>query len=161
MKISEELKQELKKPLGILIQDRDVTRQTISRYIRPDSYLVSVGDATSEKLDAIGFYQHLQIVDGVEKRKKRKLPVSAAKKLYCDNPAGQITEQAIKTIKEAMSMQPPVQIIVNGEEDLLVIPVCAFAPQNTLVFYGQPNEGLVIVHLTQEIRNKTKSILNL
>jgi len=48
---------------------------------------------------------------------------------------------------------------VNGEEDLLVIPVCIYAPDNSVVMYGQPNEGLVIVKITPEIRNKTQTLL--
>ena len=57
-------------------------------------------------------------------------------------------------------MQPPVRISVNGEEDLLVIPVCVYAPENAIVMYGQPNEGLVIVKITPEIRNKTQKLLD-
>mgnify|MGYP003348287999 CR=1 FL=1 len=80
--------------------------------------------------------------------------------MSCDNPAAQITPQSIDTIKQAISTKPPVQILVNGEEDLLVIPVCMFAPENSVVLYGQPNEGLVIVPVTQEIRNKTQNLLD-
>jgi hypothetical protein len=41
-----------------------------------------------------------------------------------------------------------------------VIPVCVYAPENTIVLYGQPDEGLVIVKITPEIRNKTQKLLN-
>ena len=58
-------------------------------------------------------------------------------------------------------MTPPVRLSVNGEEDLLVLPVCIHAPDNAIVMYGQPNEGLVIVKITPEIRNKTQSLLDL
>jgi len=51
--------------------------------------------------------------------------------------------------------------MVNGEEDLLVLPACIFAPENAIVLYGQPNEGLVIVKITPEIRNKAQSLLDL
>ena len=51
-------------------------------------------------------------------------------------------------------MTPPVRITVFGEEDLLVLPVCIHAPDNSIVLYGQPNEGLVLVEITTEIRNK-------
>ena len=54
----------------------------------------------------------------------------------------------------------PVRITVNGEEDLLVIPVCIYAPENSVVMYGQPNEGLVIVKINPEIRNKTQKLLD-
>ena len=50
--------------------------------------------------------------------------------------------------------------MLTGEEDLLVIPVCIHAPDNAVVMYGQPNEGLVIVKITPEIRNKTQTLLD-
>ena len=55
---------------------------------------------------------------------------------------------------------PPVRITVVGEEDLLVIPVCIYAPENAIVMYGQPNEGLVIVKIDDKIRNKTQLLLD-
>jgi hypothetical protein len=53
-----------------------------------------------------------------------------------------------------------VRIVVNGEEDLLVLPVAVYAPDNSVILYGQPNEGLVIVQVTEEVRNKASSIMN-
>ena len=50
--------------------------------------------------------------------------------------------------------------MVIGEEDLLVLPVCAYSPENSVVLYGQPNEGIVIVQINSEIRNKAQSIMN-
>jgi hypothetical protein len=152
------MRDELKAPLGILL--KDTTKENIARHIQKNSYIITVGDATTQKMLEFGFLPSLQIVDGYEKRGKRIPPQSTATKLYCDNPAAQITEQSIDTIKKAFSSKPPTQILVNGEEDLLVIPACIHAPQNSIVLYGQPNEGLVIVQVTQEIRNKTQSLLD-
>lgn len=159
MKLPETLREQLKTPLGILL--RDTTKENILRHIAPDSFVITVGDATTEKMISFNLTPSLSIVDGLEKREKRIPPSGNATKLFCDNPAGQITAQSISTIKNALESKPPVQIIVNGEEDLLVIPVCIYAPQNAVVLYGQPNEGLVIVRITQEIRNKTQKLLNL
>ena len=64
-------------------------------------------------------------------------------------------------IKKAFSMTSPVRITVFGEEDLLVLPVCIHAPDNSIVLYGQPNEGLVLVEITTEIRNKAQTLLDL
>jgi uncharacterized protein (UPF0218 family) len=58
-------------------------------------------------------------------------------------------------------MKSPVRIFVNGEEDLLVLPVCIHAPDNAVVMYGQPHEGLVIVKIIPEIRNKVQTLLDL
>jgi hypothetical protein len=41
------------------------------------------------------------------------------------------------------------------------MPVCIYAPENAIILYGQPNEGLVIVKITSEIRNKTQKLLDL
>ena len=80
--------------------------------------------------------------------------------LNVDNPAAEITLQSIDLIKKAFDMKPPIRISVNGEEDLLVLPVCIHAPENSVVLYGQPNEGLVIAKITPQIRNKTQTLLD-
>ena len=51
-------------------------------------------------------------------------------------------------------------MLVDGEEDLLVLPVCLFAPENSVVMYGQPNEGLVVAEITDEVRDKVQKIVN-
>jgi len=123
---------------------------------------IAVGDATTEKLQSYGIIPSLQIVDAQEKRIKREPPQAnkVSTNLSCQNPAGEITEQSIEIIKQAITSKPPVRIIVDGEEDLLVIPVCIYAPENTIIMYGQPNEGLVVVTVNEEIKKKTKSILD-
>lgn len=159
MKLSASLREELKVPLGILVREEDASKENILGHIPKGSYVIAVGDATTEKLIRYGIVPSLQIVDGLEKRSKRDVPESQATKMSCDNPPAQITQQSIDTIKEAFVSGHPVQILVNGEEDLLVIPACIYAPENSVVLYGQPNEGLVVVPVTEEIRNKTKNFL--
>jgi len=161
LKLPENLRQALKKPIGALIKDKDVTRANILRFLSAGAYIVTVGDATTEKILGFSITPSLQVVDGLEKRAKRDLPKSAAKKFFCSNPAGEITTESIDVIRRALGWQPPVQVVVTGEEDLLVIPVCMYAPKNAVVMYGQPNEGLVVIIVTDEIRNKTKAIMNL
>lgn len=161
MKLPEKLRQALKSPIGFLLAEKDISRANILRFLSADSYIVTVGDATTERMLGFNFMPSLQIVDGLEKREKRDPPKSTAQKFYCDNPAGEITNHSIDTIRKALGLKPPIQIIVNGEEDLLVIPACIYAPPNAIVMYGQPNEGIVIVRVTDEIRNKTKAILKL
>ncbi|MBM2851957.1 MAG: hypothetical protein HW420_504 [Candidatus Nitrosotenuis sp.] len=159
MKLPENLREQLKAPLGILL--KDTSKENILNHLTENSFIITVGDATTEKMLKFNLIPSLSIVDGLEKREKRIIPLNNAAKLFCDNPAGEITIQSIDMIKDALKTKPPVQIMVNGEEDLLVIPVCVYAPQNAIILYGQPNEGLVIVKITQEIRNKTQELLNL
>lgn len=161
MRLPESLRPQLKKPFGLLIRDSEVTKSGISDKIPKDAFVITVGDATTEKMLSFGFNPSLQIVDALEKRNKRELPAGNAKTvLTCTNPAAEITDESISTIRKALKMPFPVRIIVNGEEDLLVLPVAVYAPDNSVILYGQPNEGLVLVRLTEEVRNRAKSIMD-
>ena len=152
----------MKIPLGLLLLESEVDKKNIQKHISVDSFIITVGDRTTEKLIDFGLIPSLQIIDGQEKRIKREIPKSSdvSTTLTCNNPAAEITDQSIETIKKAFTSQTPVRITVNGEEDLLVIPVCIHAPENSVVMYGQPNEGLVIVTINQEIRNKAQKLLD-
>ncbi len=152
----------MKIPLGILLPESQANKKNIEKHLLPNSYIVTVGDRTTEKMIGFGLVPSLQIIDGLEKREKREPPKLAdAVELTVDNPAAEITAQSIEIIKKAFTIKSPVRLCVTGEEDLLVIPVCIYAPENAVILYGQPNEGLVIVKITPEIRNKTQGLLDL
>ena len=162
MDLSETLREELKTPLGELIKDSNSDKEQIIKKIYSEKIVVTVGDATSELLIKMGLIPFLQIVDGKEKRHERDLPISdsVVTTMNCKNPAGEITQQSMDTIKKSLDSKPPIRIIVDGEEDLLVMPVCLFAPENCVVMYGRPDEGLVIVEITSQIRQKVQNIVN-
>ena len=162
MKLPENLREDLKIPLGDLINDIDVNNKNIQTKINPKSIIITVGDKTTENIISLGIRPQIQIIDGLEKRNQRDIPLDDKINtvLTCKNPPGEITQESIQTIQKAFSSDPPIRIIVDGEEDLLVIPVCIAAPENSVVMYGQPNEGLVIVHVTPEIREKVQKILD-
>lgn len=163
MKLPENLRNELKIPLGDLIPNEKINKEKILNLIPKDAFVITVGDATTEKMINYGIIPSLQIVDGQEKRVERSPPTETSVKthLTCNNPAAEISLESIDTIKNAFESKPPIRITVNGEEDLLVLPVCLNAPKNSVVMYGQPNEGLVFVQITSEIKHKVKSLLDL
>ena len=162
MQLPNDLRDQLKNPLGNLIKDNDIDKENIIKEISAESVLITVGDRTTENMLQLGLKPQIQIIDGLEKRNQRVVPTDDAvnTNLSCRNPPGEITEESIQVIQKAFSSEPPVRITVDGEEDLLVLPVCIAAPENSVVMYGQPNEGLVIVHVTPEIRAKVQKILN-
>jgi GTP-dependent dephospho-CoA kinase len=162
VKLPDSLREQLKIPLGLLLPESQVSKSNIQKHLSENSYIITVGDRTTEKMIGFDLIPSLQIIDSQEKRVKREPPKLAnATELFVDNPAAEITTQSISIIKKAFSMQTPVRIHVNGEEDLLVIPVCIYAPDDSVVLYGQPNEGLVLVKITSEIRSKTQTLLDL
>jgi len=162
LQLPNDLRDQLKNPLGNLIKDNDIDKENIIKEISAESVLITVGDRTTENMLQLGLKPQIQIIDGLEKRNQRVVPTDDAvnTNLSCRNPPGEITEESIQVIQKAFSSELPVRITVDGEEDLLVLPVCIFAPENSVVMYGQPNEGLVIVHITPEIRAKVQKILD-
>ena len=162
MKLPESLREQLKTPLGELVLQEDVSKENILNKVSSELIVITVGDKTTENIIHLGIIPQIQIIDGLEKRNQRLVPKDDTinTNLSCKNPPGEITEESTQVIQKAFSCKPPVRIIVNGEEDLLVLPVCIFAPENSVVMYGQPNEGLVIVHITPEIRAKVQKILD-
>ena len=162
MQLPDDLRDQLKTPLGNLINDNDPNKENIIKKNSAESVLITVGDRTTENILQLGLKPQVQIIDGLEKRNQCIVPTDDTinTKLSCKNPPGEITEESMQIIKKAFSSEPPVRIIVDGEEDLLVIPVCILAPENSVVMYGQPNEGLVIVQITPKIRAKVQKILD-
>ncbi len=162
MKLPDSLRDQMKIPLGVLIPENQTNNDEIQKHLSGNSYIVTVGDRTTEKMIDFDLTPSLQIIDGQEKREKRDPPkLKNATELTVKNPAAEITPESISLIKKAFTMQSPVRIFVDGEEDLLVLPVCIHAPENTTVMYGQPHEGLVLVKVTPEIRNKAQTLLDL
>ncbi len=148
--------------MGLLLQNSEATKDNILKTMSKGAFLITVGDATTEKMIKFELVPSLQIVDSMEKRHKREQPLGRVKTVIkCHNPAAEITDESINSIKNAFGQEPPVRILVDGEEDLLVLPAALYAPKNSVIMYGQPNEGLVIVTVTQEIREKVKEIMDL
>ncbi len=162
VKLPDSIRDQLKIPLGTLLPESQADKTNIKKHLSENPYIITVGDRTTEKMIEFDLIPSLQIIDGQEKREKREPPKLAnATELTVDNPAAEITPQSIDFIKKALAMKPPVRLNVHGEEDLLVLPVCIYAPNNAVVLYGQPNEGLVIVKITPDIKSKIQRLLDL
>jgi len=160
--LPENLRDELKIPLGKLILNSSSEKESYIRKIYSEKVVITVGDATSQLLLDMGLVPLLHIVDGQEKRQKRSLPLanSINTEITIKNNAGEISDESFNLIKNIFEEKPPIRLVVDGEEDLLVLPVCLFAPKNSAIMYGQPNEGLVIAEITNEIREKVQKIVN-
>jgi len=162
VKLPDSLRDQLKIPLGVLLPIGQDNKRNIQKYLSDDSFIITVGDRTTEKMIDFDLIPSLQIIDGLEKRIKRDIiKLGNAFELKIDNPAAEITLESIEIIKKAFTMHSPIRLTVNGEEDLLVLPVCIHAPENSVILYGQPNKGLVLVQITTEIRNKAQALLDL
>ena len=126
VKISDSRRAELKKPLGILIADKDITAEAIAKHAGVDASYITVGDASTERASTLGLNVCMEIVDCLEKRVSRSAPNMRENFtiIRCTNPPGHITADAEAIIYEVMEKIPGtrVRIIVDGEEDLLYCP---------------------------------------
>jgi uncharacterized protein (UPF0218 family) len=150
----EEIKKELKKPLGKLINKNEELINRIKENIN-EKKLIIVGDYTSRILYEKGIYANLYIVDSkIERKPIEKFIINSYIKIYAYNQAGTISSSAINAIKKAFRLiskeGKKVIIYIDGEEDLLTLLAIKFAPENSIIIYGQPNEGSVIVEATNE-----------
>lgn len=135
MKLPDSLRDQMKNPLGDLIPESQVSKSSIQKYLQTNSYLITVGDRTTEKMIAYDLVPSLQIIDNYEKRVKREPTKNniTYTELSCNNPAAEITPASIEIIKKAFTSKSPVRLTIIGEEDLLVLPVCIHAPENSVV----------------------------
>ena len=150
---------EFKAPLGKLYADFE---DAIPK-IKEASFLISVGDQTTKNLVDNDLIPDLVIIDNRIQRKDQDHNhdiIRTENILEADNPAGTITENLWETIEEAISLTLKDSenriIVVKGEEDLAVLPCLLVAPENAVVLYGQPNEGLVFVNVFEGKDKATK-----
>ena len=161
MPLSSKDAQLLKQPFGALIPDKQVTKQKIASMLKGASKVIGVGDATTERLVGFGIIPDVAVIDGKERRLKRSYPADyEASEMRCANPAGSISKEAVKVLRDALKAQPPVRVFVDGEEDMLALPVFTMAPEGSAVLYGQPLEGLVVVKITPAKQKQAKDLMD-
>lgn len=152
----------LKRPLGELFAEADEAIERL-RKLRP-TRLIAVGDITTAELLAAGIKPDIVIVDFKVMRSpasddiRRAIDSHPARVLWVRNPAGTITPELRDALETA---SPPAKIIVDGEEDLAVLPAALAAPVGSVVAYGQPNEGLVLVIVTEQKKREFRGLLKL
>ncbi len=160
MQFSSEELSLLKKPMGILLSNDKIDANTLQHYISNAKMVVSVGDASTDRLLALDIVPDIQVVDGKERRMHRSYAGDMyVNELRCTNPAGNVTDEAIDVFKEALDARKPVRIVVDGEEDLMALVALAYAPDDTLIVYGQPLEGMVLVRVNKEARDKYRDLI--
>ena len=152
----------LKEPFGTLFAGGpDKSMLALGQFIkrhRP-SRTTAVGDVVSKATFAAGIPVNLRIIDKMSMRKPAvPFKLSARKTYTVKNPAGTITQESWDAIRRAMK-EDDVLIVVGGEEDLLTLPCIVESPDDSLVLYGQPSRGLVVVETTPAAKEEARLIL--
>ncbi len=159
-RLPEGLRPRLAKPMGRLFSPDEMKSEEFKEAVLRAPMVITVGDRVTETIGKLGRVPDVQVIDGRENRKDRELPnVPFSRLVKVTNPAGTVTQQAIDGIREAFEGGKPVRVLVEGEEDLLAIPVIAIAPLSANVFYGQPREGIVVVGVGADTKSMNRGIL--
>jgi len=161
--LPDNMRHELAKPLGVVVPNT----KAAGSFLRNSKRLtISVGDRTTYALLTAGIVPALMIIDHRVNRKAYRTlqPIIKAhgfRQQTVRSGPGYISYEAIQMITAWFSSpQPPHVIVVFGEEDLLALPVLAYAPIGSVVYYGQPNnKGIVEVHVTAKNMHRARSML--
>jgi uncharacterized protein (UPF0218 family) len=162
--LTTELRKELKKPQGLLIDGPfEKTTKRLKELIEEEkpSLIISVGDVVSRNMIEYGVSLNVLIVDNKVMRKPiQPITVDADQTLYAENPPGNITDEAWAAIRSAIEQKGQTRVMIEGEEDLLTLVAVLAAPENALVVYGQPHVGIVVVKVTEETKERMRRIVD-
>ena len=151
------LRGELKDPLGPIETDAEVLLRNVS------GPLFAVGDVVTYHFLEAGREPDVALVDGRTKREavdaELRRTVTAGEVREVVNPPATITAELARTLRTAIDAPDPVTILVDGEEDLAVLPTVVAAPDGASVVYGQPDEGMVHVVVDPDVRESVRELL--
>ena len=161
LRITNEIRQQLKKPLGELISGtfsecNDALRLRIQETAPPK--VILVGDTVSRNAVLSGIRADLIIVDNKEMRHETGPFRYGSRILFrLTNAQGAINSISWSVVKQAIEIGNAA-LIVEGEEDLLTLVAISESPIESLVVYGQPGEGIVMVSVSE---GKKQDVLRL
>lgn len=129
-----------------------------------DSFLITVGDVTTRNALEHGLKPDISIIDNrIQRRDSDHEFNDTATIIRSTNPPGTITEDLWNSIKKAIDgarAGERFMIVVDGEEDLAVLPSILMAPADTVILYGQPDEGVVLVRAIETRKRAQELIKN-
>ncbi|MHA1917237.1 MAG: pantetheine-phosphate adenylyltransferase [Candidatus Ranarchaeia archaeon] len=159
-----DLRKNLKDPFGELVKSssyKKTTKKALEIISNKDSEIIAIGDIVSKYLSEHSDRVKVYVIDLKTQRENiPKFIPESDHSFQVRNPPGEITIEAWNSLQIAFDSLGSTSIIVQGEEDLLVLPSVLLAPLGSYVLYGQPNEGIVLVEVTKEIRKKIINILD-
>jgi uncharacterized protein (UPF0218 family) len=162
-RVNENTRTRMKHPFGQLLAGppEETTRRLAEIIARENPRkVVAVGDVVSHWMKYYGIEASVYVVDRRTLRKEIDVaPVEGLKEVVIRNPPGEITEEAFYALKEALDSEERVVIRVKGEEDLLALPAAMLAAIGSMIVYGQPLVGLVVIRVTPESRHEVRELL--
>lgn len=166
LQLTQEQRSKLTHPFGELINN--FSKWYKKQVISPDK-LITVGDVITKSCNELGIRQKIAVIDFHTQRKRtfthnRELGFEGNEKVFpVGNPKSHVTAalfQLTKHIFSTLSQHKRIIVEVEGEEDLSVLPFLLAAPLGFIILYGQPQQGVVRIDVTEETKEKAFSLVN-
>lgn len=150
----------MKAPLGILYRGTpQETAAALQKEFKNPPLFAIVGDFVSANLIGAGFSPDIVVVDNKTLRVEVEPVKHGMAEIHVPNVPATVDADAWAVLREAITLKRRVAVVVEGEEDLLVLPLLAEMPLGSVIAYGQPHEGLVVVTVTEEKRDWARNFL--
>lgn len=127
---------------------------------RPPMF-AAVGDYVTRNIIEAGMQPDIAVIDHRIMREDVEPFNFRREKAYVLNPQGSVTVESQRVLHDAITFNRKLGVVVEGEEDLLVLPLMAMMPTGSVIVYGQPREGMVVVTLTEERRRWAKHFMTM
>ena len=155
LKITEELRAELKEPLGRLV--------SIEEVIKTKKKLVAIGDIVALSILEKGVKPYVAVFDFKNLRKeigeieKQKLLSHFPKFERASNPPGTLNEKIFSVAKKILKKGGA--LFIEGEEDLVALAFLRHLEEGFTLVYGIFDKGVVAVEGGRETREKANNII--
>ncbi|MDD1716072.1 MAG: GTP-dependent dephospho-CoA kinase family protein [Methanolinea sp.] len=153
-RLPEDKRHFFKAPFGRLFSEfHDLIPQITGRTV------YTVGDIVTRNALKMGVFPAIAVVDGHTMREPCETTPDVFQRIIrAKNPPGTLTDELICALEDAVAF-PPALLVVDGEEDLAVIPLILIAPVGGVVLYGQPGQGVVLSVIDKGARRKAASMI--
>lgn len=161
------LREQLQKPYGELLPMNPTKEDILQR--SNSATIVSVGDITTQVCNSLHINQKISVIDSRVQRLKKFYNISEigftdnCTIIKAQNAPGSLEPSLFNGIQEAFDLlQTSQQVVINveGEEDLAVMPIILSAPLGFAVLYGQPDQGMMRVQITEVTKKKVYDIVS-
>jgi len=166
--LPDSMRDDLRIPIGEVIEEGD-----FQKIVAGDKgkLIITVGDMTTNRL----LLQNMNITCAIIDMQMERKPFLWEKDVYetllqdriirhVQSGPGYIGKEAIQVLHDwTTTVQGRtlhgVVIMVDGEEDLLVLPAVVEAPLGSVIYYGQPRKGMVRIEVTEAKKERARELL--
>jgi uncharacterized protein (UPF0218 family) len=153
----------LKEPLGQFVAGTSPECNKALRKVQETEKprrLILVGDTVSRNAIQSGIRPDVIIIDHKEMRGEAvKFTHGKPRVFRTINEPGTIDLLAWQAVAEAIEKGDSV-VLVEGEEDLLTLVAIMVAPNGSIVVYGQPGMGIVLVRVSANKKNEIQALID-